>query len=295
MLRILISGLLPYESGKTWVGLTLTKKLSEIGIKVGIFKPIAGHNAWYQYSTVIESFARGVLVGEDVVKYLNVVKDIDVEVSNPIDILLAPLDPRRYLSEKVWDYLTDLENQFKQMVLARVSRCSPKFTKHFVFNENMVKISPPLKNVLEELSRKLKAIEINVEDFVKNLRVPDIENELFKCLELVEQGKNVVLIESFNNAITPYIGILEHVDIMMIATPTAILIYENINEVLTTLKGVVKKFGEKGFDSAYIVAKVKPSEIVYIKPRLNVEEKDEVIETIALKVISRDKPLNKFV
>lgn len=288
MIRVLISGLLPFESGKTWLGLSLAKKLIERGAKVGVFKPIAGHNAWYQYSTVLESLSRAILVGEDVVKYGRVVKDIDLEVSNPIDVLLAPLDPGKYVGRDIDEYLIDLENQFKQTVLARITKCSPKSTKHYVFMENISNVSPYLRRVLMELASRLNAIEVKMEDFLKEIKTLEIERELAKCLNVVEQGKDVVLVESFNNAVTPYTGILQYVDFVLIVTPTAVLLYEKVDDIINVLNEIVKKFGEKGFESKYIVSRVKPSEIMYIKPRLRIDEVDEVIDELALKLISKE-------
>ncbi|MEM1645509.1 MAG: hypothetical protein QXL96_06530 [Ignisphaera sp.] len=286
MVRILISGLLVYDSGKTWVGITLAKKFIEYGAKVGIFKPIAGHNAWSQFLAVVESLSRGLLVGEDIVRYANTVKDLDLAVSNPIDILLAPLDPQGYLTANIYSYLADLEDQFKQMVLARVSRCSDKFTQHFVFPRNLSRVAYPLRSRIEDLAVKLNATAYNVDEFVKLLKRPDIEEELIRCLEIVEKERNIVLIESFNNAITPFRKILDRVDLMIIVTPTRVFVYEDIKEVAKTLDETVVFYGERGFEAVHILSKVKPSISTYIKPRLSVDENDEYLDEIAKHIIS---------
>lgn len=92
MVKILISGLLVYDSGKTWLAISLAKRLKGYGHRVGIYKPIAGHNAWTQYKTVVISKKLGILVGEDVFNYISILgmgKEI-IPFMNPIDILLAP-------------------------------------------------------------------------------------------------------------------------------------------------------------------------------------------------------------
>lgn len=286
MVRILISGLLVYDSGKTWVGVTLAKKFIEYGAKVGVFKPIAGHNAWSQFSAVVESIKRGLLVGEDIVKYADVVKDIDIAVSNPIDVLLAPLDPQEYLVSNIYSYLADLEDQFKQIVLARVSRCSDRFTQHFVFPRNLSRVAHPLRSKIEDLAVKLNATAYNVEEFVKLLKRSEIEEELIRCLETVEKERNIVLIESFNNAVAPFRKILERVDLMIIVTPTRIFVYNDIKEVAKALDEVVTFYGDRGFEAIHILSKVKPSASTYIKPRLSVDENDEYLNEIVKHVIS---------
>ncbi|MEM1526968.1 MAG: hypothetical protein QW775_05665 [Ignisphaera sp.] len=286
MTRILISGLLVYDSGKTWVGTTLVKKLIEYGAKVGVFKPIAGHNAWSQFAAIIESFSRGLLVGEDVVKYANVVEDMDIAMSNPIDVLLAPPDPQEYIAANVYSYLADLEDQFKQMVLARVSRCSNRLTQHLVFPKNLAKIAHPLRGRIEDLATKLNATVYSVDEFVKLLRKPEIEEELIKCLEIVEKERDIVLIESFNNALTPFRKILSKVDVIIIVTPTRAFIYDDIKEVAKALDEAVALYGERGFESIHVLSKVKPSSLTYIKPRLSLDENDEYLDEIANHIIS---------
>jgi predicted P-loop ATPase/GTPase len=286
MVRVLISGLLPHESGKTWVGLTLAKRLIEAGAKVGIYKPVAGHSAWYQYGTVVESLSRGILVGEDIIKYADIVKDVDIEISNPIDILLAPPHIEKYLERNIEEYLNDLENQFKQIVLARVSRCSPRSTKHFVFRENLENTPLYLRESLEQLAVKLKAVDISIENFIENLRTLEIENELTKCLDIIEQGKNITIIESFNNAIAPYARILKYIDIILIVAPSTIIVYEdNTNQILSILTKLINKIGEKSFETINLITNIKPTKILQIKPRLNINENDEVLNSLALKIL----------
>lgn len=286
MVRILISGLLVYDSGKTWVGVTLARKFIEYGAKVGVFKPIAGHNAWSQFVAVIESFSRGLLVGEDVVRYASVVKDMDIAVSNPVDVLLAPLDPQEYIAtNNVYSYLVDLEDQFKQMVLARVSRCSSGAAQHFVFPRNLARVAHPLKSVIEDLANRLNAAEYSVDEFVGLLRKPEIEEELIKCLETVERGKNVVLIESFNNALVPFRKMLSGVDLVVVVTPTRAFIYDNVEEVAKALDEAISLYGERGFEAVHVLSKVKPSSSIYLKPRLSLDEEDEYIDELVKHIL----------
>lgn len=284
--RVLVSGLLVYDSGKTWLGLSLVRRLLLQGVGVGVFKPVAGHDAWHQYSTVVESFRRGVLVGEDVARYAAVVGDSSLELMNPIDVLLAPPNPLSYLGVDIYAYLSDLEDQFKQIVLARLSLCRENSTHHFIFRSNLERVAPPLRRELERLSLKLSATEERLEDFIGKLRSSEVEDELMRCLSSVERGRDVVVIESFNNAIAPFRSILNTIDILVVVAPSAAAVYQNIGEVLKAVEDAVNRYGERGFESTFILSRVEPSTTLYLKPRAGLDEHDESIDLLARIVLS---------
>ncbi len=286
MVRVLISGLLTYDSGKTWLGITLAKRLLSHGVSVGVYKPIAGHNAWSQYSTVVESFKRGVLVGEDVLKYTSILKDVDIELMNPIDILLAPPDPLIYPGINIYSYLYDIENQFGQIVLARISLCLKRVTQHLMFKNNVRRVAPPLRDELEQLSAKLNAIEDSLDSFIQRLRSSDIENELMGCLERIELGRDVILIESFNNAIAPFRRILDDIDVLLVVAPSIVAIYRDDRAIIKAVNEAVNRYGEKGFEAVHLLSRVRPSTTFYIRPRKNIDEYDEAIEQLAKAIIS---------
>lgn len=286
MVRVMVSGLLPYDSGKTWLGASLVRLLLSYGVRVGVYKPVAGHNAWSQYPTVVESLRRGVLVGEDVIRYISIVGDIDVELVNPIDMLLAPPDPLNYLTTSIYSYLDDLENQFKQIVLARISFCSNRSTQHLIFRNNIEGVALPLREELEILVARLSAIEDSLEDFIQRLRSSYIEDELMKCLERIEVGREVTVIESFNNAIAPSRKILDGIDTLIVVAPGAVAIYRNIRDVVRTVDELVGRYGERGFEAAHILSRVKPSATRYIRPRTGIDVRDESIEQLAKYILS---------
>lgn len=282
VLRVLIAGLLAHDSGKTWLGLSLVRKLIDRGLKVGVYKPVAGHSAWHQYQTVVESFRMGILVGEDILRYSRVVEGMDIAVSNPVDILLAPIDPTSYLGGDIYSYLADLDNQFKQMVLARISRCCGELSvQHFVFEENLSLTSPPLRQILKSLAEKLNATPKSVEDFIALLKSPTLTKQLEVCMSLTERGRDILIIESFNNAITPFGRALDLADILLVVAPGALAVYSSsMNRIRDALSRSVRDLGERGFETANIVSKVKPDAVVYTTPRASPEYVDESVEKI---------------
>ncbi len=275
MVKILISGLLVYDSGKTWLAISLAKILKEYGYKVGIYKPIAGHNAWNQYKTLVISKKLGILIGEDVFNYINIL-GIDrkvIPLINPIDILLAPPEITSYIRNlRIDEYLMDLEDQYKQMVLGRISSCLSGETIHYLFQENLDRITLSLKSKVIELSQILNAKRIDLYSFIDRITNVNIEKDLNICLNTIAKNSDIIIIESFNDAITPYTSLLENVDRIAIVSPGTVMIYRDVDKIYSLLKKAFKKYGGRGYKSMYIVNELHPDNTISIEPREDIYE-----------------------
>lgn len=281
-----------YDSGKTWFTISLAKKLISKGFKVSIFKPVAGHSAWYQYSTVAESFKRGILLGEDVVKYskiLGVDNNDYFTLINPVDILFAPLDIIEYIGKDMKKMFLDLENHYLQMVLARVSLCSTNITKHYVFKENTNRIVQSIRNVITSLAVKLNAEETSIENFIKFLQSKEIDEELNVCLHTLLDNNDIVLIESFNNSLLPYVGLArEGIDIIFVIYPGVAIVYRNkVNDIIELIKKNAYIYGDKILTSEEIISRIKYDKHYLLKPRNSPQEEDEIFEKIFNEIISK--------
>ncbi len=215
---ILINGLLPYDSGKTYFALALAKALMNRGVKVLIYKPVAGHSAWYQFKTVINSLKYGILVGEDVVKYKEILGlQVNLELLNPIDFLLAPLNPK--LLKEVKEYLSLIGDQLSQMILIRISNCQNGLTQHFIIEHSERRIVPGLKPWIEKLIKKLKPEPISLKEVLSIMYSPDTSKLLDQALQLIRDKSEVVIVESFNDAAIPYYNLLNKVDLVFTVAP----------------------------------------------------------------------------
>ena len=221
-LKILVNGLLEEDSGKTWTIISLYNALEERGFKVGIYKPISGHNGWRQFDTIIESINRKLLICEDALKYL---KHTDikypVELINPIDFLLIPTDLNAY--GNISEYIASLENQYRQGVMLRISSFKEGFTNHYMIKENYNKVVPSLKPWLEKLVRLLDPIEIDIKQLFDILSTNYVDKILNNDLEELDKDNDIVLIESFNNISVPYRKIIKHIDRILTVTPGYII------------------------------------------------------------------------
>jgi predicted P-loop ATPase/GTPase len=278
---ILVSGLLTYDSGKTWFSIGLAKSINKKGYRIGVFKPVAGHNLWSQYSSFLYSIKNGILVGEDVAKYSVILGFSEPHIVNPIDVLLSPLDPVSYIAtNNISKYFIDLEDQFKQMVLARYSNCFTKTIKHYIFRENLDKMPPMIQNLLKSFASNVSAEEIELQSFIDLLRSTESENNLEECRRIICSRSDVTIVESFNDAITPYLRLLDSVSAVVVVMPTAIAIYTDIRKIREAIIENINKFGEAGFKTRQVLMKIPPERILYLKLRSSEAEADETFDEV---------------
>lgn len=269
---VLVVGLLPYDSGKTWFTTALAKSLIRNSMRVSVYKPVSAHNAWYQYATVVRSKELGILVGSDVISYLDLglINVNDVPLINPIDILAAPRDAKDYLNS-LDNYLHDLEDLTKQMVLVRLTRCQDTTYTHYVVMENINLIVDSLKDELVNLSKMLKAKEINLSHLLNLLRSSWMDLNLSMCLSKLRTGRDLIIVESFSDSITPYIGLLDYVDAIVVVYPGGALILEDLNLVRNAIKERVRLYGDFILKTSSIMRQgVRVKKVVKLEPRLNI-------------------------
>jgi len=288
---LLVSGLLTHDSGKTWFSVGLAKYLVGSGFKVSMYKPVAAHNAWTQYFTVVKSEELKLLVGSDVLTYLSsgLVSVDELLLVNPVDLLLAPPDVINYLrrgGEYVHNYLTDLTNQFTQVVIARITSCTTNTYEHFRIDSNLGNVVSPLRDDLIELSRCLKSKSIDIKELINLLTSQAIESNLNTCLKRLSDSKDVVVVESFNDAITPYISLLNYVDVIALVSYGRVLLINDIGMVKELIsRGFVGR-GHEILRASNILKELKPSSIFEIKPSLHIERYDDVFKRMAKELMN---------
>lgn len=284
---LLVSGLLTYDSGKTWFVIGLAKAMLEKGYSVAVFKPVAGHNLWSQYKAFQYSVKAKMLLGEDVIKYISHLGIGDKpHVVNPIDILLAPPNPAKYvLNRNLISYLEDLDNQFKQIVLARYSDCEYDVSRHYIFRSNIENLSPHIQRIVEDFSLIVKAEDMSIEDFIAKLRSYNAEANLDKCLSRLSQGRDFVIVESFNDAATPYIKLLDRITTLFIVMPTAVAIYNDVEKIRNMVFSGIKKFGDASLRAYNLLHNIPPENIVNLNPRASEVENDNAFEELIKSIV----------
>jgi len=261
---VLVNGLIPHDAGKTWFTISLAKSLMNRGFNVSIYKPVAGHSAWYQFQTVLNSLKYGILIGEDVIKYKEILGlNLDFELINPLDMLLAPPDPKIY--NNAAEYIEALEDQFKQIVLFRISNYKDKINNHYVVIDNVDNVVFGLKKWINELARKLKAKSIDLSELIKLMYSRKTLEVLDSNLNLMLNKHDVIIVESFNDAAIPYYNLLEKIDVVFTVAPGYVYVVETLS-FKSMVKKYYLKYGDLGLKMSNIMSKVKVISSKYLVP-----------------------------
>jgi len=280
---ILVNGLLPYDSGKTYLTIALAKALKNKGYNVLVYKPVAGHSAWYQFNTVINSLKYGILVGEDVVKYKELLGlKTRFELLNPIDLLLAPLNPRSFTN--ISEYLTLLSSQFSQIVLLRLSDCRDNTTQYYMVKDNIARTIPELKPWIERLIEKFNPKPISVECLLNILKSASISEILDYALNVLKREADIVIVESFNNAAVPYFNILDNINLVLTVTP-GYLFKLDVNSFKEIVKAYGLKYGDTGLSMSAIFDRIRVVYDIAIPPVSLIRELNLFIERILIRLL----------
>lgn len=263
--------------------------LTELGYRVGVFKPVAGHDMWSQYPVFKKSRKLGFLLGEDVSLYSEYLGIGDILAVNPVDLLLSPLNPDKYVAERnIRRYLEELSNPLLQIVMARVHKCSSGETTHFLIEDNAVKAPPALRKELEEFASETGATRTNVEKILELLSNKSIDDELDYCLNKISKDKEFVLIESFNNALIPYMGLRDKIDELIVVAPGAAIIYpSNQSPWRKEYVELVEK--REGLATGSEFVEKTPGRVYHIAPRDKPGSRDADILNLAVEIAGREK------
>ncbi|BEP17598.1 hypothetical protein PYJP_09500 [Pyrofollis japonicus] len=232
---ILVSGLLEYDSGKTWLVVGLAKLLKEMGYSVRVFKPVAGHNFWQSYNAVHESLRKGILVGNDILIYEKYLGLENPHMVNPIDILLSYPDPLAMRGPS--EYYAAISNIKNMVLMARITSCKERKTKHYLFERNLLIMPMYVREKMRVLAEKLDSEPAEPEVILNYLASPNASNLLEECREELGRGADILLIESFSDSVIPYVGVEKSVDLFILVAPGKAMVFtgEKLRQALEIL------------------------------------------------------------
>ncbi|RLE88699.1 MAG: hypothetical protein DRJ67_01260 [Thermoprotei archaeon] len=257
-MRLLVVGYLEVDSGKTSLALSLVRALKARRRLVLAAKPVAGHSAWHQYQTVINSRRLGLLVGEDAYRLAEEVGTLDrVQLLNPVDVLIAPMDPAK---------AGGLVEEPLNIALMRVTSCAEGLKVAHFLCEDVIKRAPLLlAHELMEVARSLRPAprKLSLSE-AREILEREAGARADECLELLERECEDLVVESFNNAAAPTPRSLE-ADYVLAVAPGRIDLFEGSEykeavSVLTSL-GMLTKL-TVGEVSKYL----KPLHTVWVRP-----------------------------
>lgn len=207
-MRILVNGLLSFESGKTTFTLFLLRELKNSGLNVMPLKPVAGHNAWYSYNTLIRSQELGILVGNDALKYYDETH-IDIRKINPFAVLFAPAD-LEYLQYNIDYYNLLMNSGFPVLV-----RISCEKDEYYGVNYHGIvpkSLSRALDQLFGQFSPRIISLNEIREMIDSSWKIADL------CMAKTFNSDEVLLIESYNDAASPT-SLSIYVDVVFAVAP----------------------------------------------------------------------------
>lgn len=234
-MKILVTGLLPYESGKTCFVLSMIDIFKDIGFSPGYFKPVGGHSGWYQIDTLIHSMELGILVGHDAYVVAEKLGLLDlVDVISPLDIMTFPIDPfKEGITARMYmDMMSSTDKTSLIVRLTNVWKNNGGFERahtYIVARDTYEKLPDTLRESIDILLEKLRKpnavfIEANTAFIEKVLENPSTYESIDRVLELLVNKHNPLIIEGYNDVAAPTQASLS-TDIVTVVTPGKVAIY----------------------------------------------------------------------
>jgi len=255
-----VCGLVPHDSGKTWLSIAMAKALERQGLAVAVAKPVAGHSAWFQRATLRYSEETGILLGEDLRAYMTELGiDRDrAHLVNPVDLLLAPPSAVPAIQQgSLSSYVAMLEDSASQIVMARVPGDSLE-PRHYLVRNTVSKLPSAMRERILRLARKLQAEEIDLSEFLSLLRSRGIEAKILKCVESISLESETLVVESFNDALVPIPSMLNIVDAFVMCAVGSVAIYRNSEALRRAIKLEMTVRGDEALRAQFALSRVKP-------------------------------------
>ncbi|MEM1610821.1 MAG: hypothetical protein QXQ57_04145 [Sulfolobales archaeon] len=286
-------GLITHDAGKTTIARALISELVSRGYRVGVAKPVAGHNIWYQPASVRNSIENRILVGEDAVVLKKTSGSEDpLEAINPLDIALAPLDPIHYL-RSLRSYEDAMASMISSAIMLRISICMEGDIKtaHYIVYRRLERIPGGVRRVVEDIASKIypRPIAIDAEALEPLILEGYVASET--CYRAIANKHQIMVIESFNNSASP-LARLESIDAVIAVSPGKILIYDGPTylKALKVILGVEGSIHRRWWPTTSEVLRlISPIEIIDTPYIEDINLFGEFTEKLADKVISISK------
>jgi predicted P-loop ATPase/GTPase len=216
-----------FESGKTQFAIQLSKSLSARGHSVEYFKPLSGHNYWYNHEHTRFCLENGILVSKDAMTVRGFFKPKSpIELANPVHSLFAPMRVERPLQNMT--NTLGLAGASSILTMERFSRPTDSGIDTTVLVAQGLVEEERLIIRLEEvgmLTRGAAILPISDLEAVQEYERLNFEEHVSESFTEVEKAADVVIIEGFNDAAWPWDG-LETVDTVLLVNPAHIFSYD---------------------------------------------------------------------
>jgi predicted P-loop ATPase/GTPase len=226
-MRVLLAGMNSFDSGKTRFAIQLSKTLSAEGRPIEYFKPLSGHNYWYNHEHTSDCLENGVLASMDALKVRKFLKPKSpIELANPVHSLFVPMrleKPMQNLPNTL-----GLAGASSILTMERFSRPEGSGIDTTVLVAQRLVEEERLIIKQEEvgmLTRGAGILSVSNLEEVQEFERLNFEQHVSESFTEVEKSADVVIIEGFNDATWPWDG-LEKVDVVLLIGPAHVFSYD---------------------------------------------------------------------
>lgn len=220
-------GIHSFESGKTELAKRMVAAFSYSSQSVEYFKPLSGHNYWYQYEHTKACLKEGVLVSKDAIDVRTTFSPKSpVELANPVHNLFVPLRIEKPL--QTLRNTLGLSGSSSILTMERFSRPTSSGIDTTVLLAQGLVEEERLMIGLDDVGKLTKdaAIwEVNNLEAVQDFENNNFETHVSESFKYIEGLSEVVIIEGFNDAAWPWDD-LESVDVVLVVGPGHVFSYD---------------------------------------------------------------------
>ena len=227
MSRALIIGANIFDSGKTQLAINLGQALIESGLSVGYFKPVSGHNYWYNHEHTKWCLERGWLVSKDATRVKDALRiKSDLRLMNPIHSLFVPARIGRPL-QNIPNSLA-LSGSTSVLVMQRFSEPTRREVDTTILVANELVESQQLMirpDEIGRLSHGAAILNANSLEAFQEYEHLHYEASVTTSFAYIERETDLIIIESFNDSAWPWES-LESVDNVLVTSPGHVFRYD---------------------------------------------------------------------
>ncbi|MFP3144750.1 MAG: hypothetical protein RXQ93_07030 [Caldisphaera sp.] len=238
-MKILVSGLLEENSGKTVLASSLINFLINQGFDAIGFKPLGATELWQHPEALSESKKYKMVVTNDSAILYKFSKEKEpINIINPFGGLLVPILPEKLRNLNIFNNALYMPNM--RLAISRLTMCpnSSLHNIHLVNMNVMDRISKSVEYELLDLISLLDNIAKVDDEYILNIISGGVSKEIDKCLSYLEGRHEIVVIESNSNVAAPTL-LSSIVDIAIVVTPGEAMVidgnrYRKAIELLTS-------------------------------------------------------------
>ncbi len=218
-MKILVTGLLEENSGKTIFASSLINALISQGYDTLGFKPMGATELWSHPEALIESKKNKIVVTSDSIMLYKFSREKEpINIINPFGGLLLPVLPEKLRNFNSFNNALYMPNM--RLGISRLTLCpgNSLYNTHLINVNAMERTSKSVEYELLDLVSVIDNIVKVDDEYILNLITGGALGEVDKCLKYLENRHEIIVIESNSNIASPTV-LSVNSDIVIVVTP----------------------------------------------------------------------------